>query len=225
LLISCESSQENADNKKAELKTSINEKYLIGSWEDTSPVALHFTLSANGTAKSDNMSTLMYEKWYVKNDSLYLVAKSIGNKTSSIDTTAYEIEHLDVNRMKLKYKNKTLDYTKTQQKGNVLLNEADETMKNRKAKTLKGRLTLGHEANSFQPCESDQVFWVYDKTGKLKELYNELTADEKPYTPIYAEIEFIDKGKASEGFPAEYESVYEAVKIIRLTKISDSSCE
>lgn len=165
------------------------------------------------------------KKWYVKNDSLYLVAKSIGNKTSSIDTTAYEIEHLDVNRMKLKYKNKILDYTKTQQKGNILLNEADETMKNRKVKTLKGRLTLGHEANSFLPCESDQVFWVSDKTGKLKELYNELTAGEKPYTPIYAEIEFIDKGKVSEGFPAEYESVYEAVKIIRLTKISDNSCE
>lgn len=66
LLISCESSQENADNKKAELKTSINEKYLIGSWEDTSPAALHFTLSANGTAKSDNMSTLMYEKMVCK---------------------------------------------------------------------------------------------------------------------------------------------------------------
>ena len=225
MLISCKNGQENADKKKAAQKTSINEKYLIGSWEDTSPAALHFTLSANGTAKSDNMSTLLYEKWYVNNDSLYLVVKSIGNKTSSIDTTVYYIEHLDENRMKLKDKNKILDYTKTQQNGNALQNEIDETTINLKVKILKGRLTLGHEANSFQPCESDQVFWVSDKTGKLKKLYDELTAGEKPYTPIYAEIEFIDKGRAIEGFPAEYQSVYEAVKIIRTTKISDSSCE
>lgn len=115
LLISCKNGQENADKKNAEPMNSINEKYLIGSWEDTSPAALHFTLSANGTAKSDNMKTLLYEKWYVKNDSHYLVAKSIGNKTSSIDTTAYEIENLDENRMKLKDNNRILDYTKTQQ--------------------------------------------------------------------------------------------------------------
>lgn len=44
-------------------------------------------------------------------------------------------------------------------------------------------------------------------------------------SPIYAEMEFVNKGKASEGFPAEYESVYEIVKIIKTTKLSDNSCE
>jgi hypothetical protein len=171
------------------------------------------------------MSTLLYKKWYVKNDSLYLVAKSIGNKTSSIDTTVYYIEHLDESRMKLKKKNRLLEYKKIQQKENTFQNEIDETTSKLKVKTLKGRLTFGHEANSFQPCGSDQVFWVSEKTGKLKKLYDELTIGEKPYTPIYAEVEFIDKGKASEGFPSEYQSVYEAVKIFKTTKISDSSCE
>lgn len=79
--------------------------------------------------------------------------------------------------------------------------------------------------SSFKPCGSYKTFWVSDKTGKLKKYYDELTFGEKPYTVIFAEIEFIDKGKASEGFPAEYESVYEAVKIFRTTKLSDSSCE
>lgn len=56
-------------------------------------------------------------------------------------------------------------------------------------------------------------------------MYNELTVGEKPYTPIYAEIEFIDKGRAKEGFPADYESVYEVVNILKTREVSDKDCE
>ena len=229
LVSSCKNGQENsgqiAAHKKKAQKSTVNERYLIGSWEDPSSAALHFTLFADGTAHSDNMSTLLYEKWYVKDNNLYLVVKSLGNKSSSTDTEVYIIEHLDESQMKLKQKNRILEYKKVQQNKKPIQNRTDETMSKLKVKTLRGRLTLGHEANSFQPCRSKHVFWVSDKTGKLKKLYGELTVGENPYTPIYAEIEFIDKGKANEGFPAEYESVYEIVKILRTTKISDNNCE
>ena len=33
---------------------------------------------------------------------------------------------------------------------------------------LKGKLTLGHEANSFKPCGSDKVFWIIEKTGEMQ---------------------------------------------------------
>lgn len=222
LVISCKNGQENADHKKAAQKSTVTERYLIGSWEDSSPAALHFTLFEDGTARSDNMSTLLYEKWYLKDNNLYLVAKSIGNKSSSTDTETYVIKHLDESQMKLKQGNRVMEYRRVQQNKNTI---RDETLSKLKVRTLTGKLTLGHEANSFQPCGSKQLFWVSEKTGKLKQLYGELTVGENPYTPIFAEIEFIDKGKANEGFPAEYESVYEVVKILRTIKISDNNCE
>lgn len=41
--------------------SAIQEEFLIGSWEDSSPSALHFTLFEDGTARSDNMQTLLYK--------------------------------------------------------------------------------------------------------------------------------------------------------------------
>ncbi len=86
-------------------------------------------------------------------------------------------------------------------------------------KTLKGKLKWGHEVRSFKPCGSEKEFWVSDKTGKLENSYMELTKGEKSYTPIFAEIQFIDNGTANDGFPADYESVYEVVSIIKTRKI------
>lgn len=52
---------------------------------------------------------------------------------------------------------------------------------------------------------------------ELKNHYEELTEDQKPYTPIFAEIEFIDKGKSDEGFAADYDGVYEVLKVVKTT--------
>ena len=229
-LISCQSNNKPADNdlkdqKQAERKSTIDTSYLVGSWEDQSEKALHFTLYADGTAQSDNMATLLYQEWYVKGNQIYLVSKSIGNSISSIDTTMYEIQKLNDSQMNLKRGDLILEYKKINRSNGAVQHGGNTTVPGQKPKTLSGKLTFGHEVRSFKPCGSDKTFWVSDKTGKLKKTYEELTVGEKPYTPIYAEIEFIDKGKASDGFPAEYESVYEAVKIFRTTKVSNSSCE
>ena len=229
-LISCQSNNKPADNdlkdqKQAERKSTIDTSYLVGSWEDQSEKALHFTLYADGTAQSDNMATLLYQEWYVKGNQIYLVSKSIGNSISSIDTTMYEIQKLNDSQMNLKRGDLILEYKKINRSNGAVQHGGNTTVPEQKPKTLSGKLTFGHEVRSFKPCGSDKTFWVSDKTGKLKKTYEELTVGEKPYTPIYAEIEFIDKGKASDGFPAEYESVYEAVKIFRTTKVSNSSCE
>ena len=229
-LISCKSTKKKSDEdftdqKKTEQKSTIDTSYLIGSWEEQSEKALHFTLYADGTAQSDNTATLLYQKWNVKSNQLYLVSKSIGNGISSVDTTMYEIQKLNESQMILKRGDLILEYKKIDKSNRVMQNGDDATVLEQKPKTLRGKLTLGHEVSSFKPCGSDKTFWVSDKTGKLKKSYDKLTVGEKPYTPIYVEIEFIDKGKASEGFPAEYESVYEAVKIFRTTKLSDHSCE
>lgn len=223
LILSCKESQEKVEQKKVTHESTVFEKKLVGSWENTSPAALDFTLFSDGTARSDNMATLLYKQWYVEGNTLYLVAESVGNKTWSVDTTGYFIEQLDEGQMKLKDKNRVLKYKRTTRSQNNTQNEKDQTTT--EVKTDKGKLVLGHEARSFQPCGSEKVFWISDKTANLKQLYDELTLGEKPYTPIYAEIEYMDKGNASEGFPAEYESVYEVIKILKTEKVSDSNCK
>lgn len=186
---------------------------------------MHFSLYADGTAESDNMATLLYQKWNVKDNQLYLEAKSIGNGSSSIDTVIYEIQKLNESQMILKQGEIIFEYKKINKNNETTQNGGAKTLTEQKSKTLKGKLTLGHEGRSFEPCGSDKVFWVSDKTGELEKLYIELTEGKKPYTPIFAEIEFIDKGKAKDGFPADYDSVYEVVSVLKTRKISDKDCE
>jgi len=114
-LISCKNEHKNSDEtvitqKITEHKSTINEDLLIGSWKDQSPSLLHFSINADGTAKSDNMETLLYQKWEVKDNQLYLTTESIGNGSSSTDTAVYEIEKLNKNQMILKQGEMLFEY-------------------------------------------------------------------------------------------------------------------
>ncbi|GEM_PF-427148 len=224
-LISCRNPQTNTNQDKADQTASIDTSFLIGSWEDQSKSALNFTLYTDGTAQSDNMTTLLYQEWHLKGDKLFLVVKSIGNKQSFIDTIAYSIQKLNNSELTLKREDLILEYKKVNKNNETIQSEGNKTLSEQKSKTLKGELILGHEARTFKPCGSDKTFWISDKTGKLKQLYTELTKSEKPYSPIFAEIEVIDKGRAKEGFPADYESTYEIIKVLKTRDLSDKDCK
>lgn len=56
----------NSNKNHSEQKATINTDFLIGSWIDQSEALLHFILFADGSAKSDNMATLLYQKWQYK---------------------------------------------------------------------------------------------------------------------------------------------------------------
>ena len=79
--------------------TTIEEKQLIGSWLDQSESKLHFSMLQDGTARSDNMTTLLYQKWRLDGTKLILTAKSIGNGNSSTDEETYEIKTLTEEKM------------------------------------------------------------------------------------------------------------------------------
>ena len=64
-----------------------------------------------------------------------------------------------------------------------------------------------------------------DKTGKLKNLYSQFTKNKKAYAPIFVEIEIIDKGKAEDGYAAEYESTYEVINILEARELSNKDCK
>ena len=230
-IISCQNTNKDAnqdltDHSKIEKSAVTDTSSLIGSWEDQSEKALHFTLNADGTAQSENMATLLYQQWSVKDNQLFLVAKSVGNKQTYIDTIVYSIQKLNDSELIIKRGDLIVEYKKVSKNNEANQNEGGTILlEQQKSKTLEGQLTLGHEVRTFKPCGSDKTFWVSDKTGKLKEFYSKLTVGKKPYTPIFIEIEVKDKGKAKEGFPAEYESVYEVVNVLKARNISSKDCE
>ncbi|WP_299396823.1 lipocalin family protein [uncultured Gelidibacter sp.] len=102
---------DNEVNSKNE-KSIVENELLVGSWIDASDAALHFTLFDNGTARSDNMKTLLYKNWEVKGDQITFIVESIGNGTSSMDTLTYNIETLTKNKLILKKDNYLSEYTK-----------------------------------------------------------------------------------------------------------------
>ncbi|WP_321308634.1 lipocalin family protein [Marinifilum fragile] len=101
--------------KKEGVETSaapINKQLLIGSWLDTSASQLHFSLLEDGTARSDNMATLLYQKWRLDGGKLVLTVKSIGNGSSSIDEESYEIKTLTEEKLVLQNGDYTMEFTK-----------------------------------------------------------------------------------------------------------------
>ena len=97
---SCKESlkQEKQEVTNTEVSKSKKENVtnlLVGSWIQPNPISNKevqgFTLKNDGSAESINMATLVYKKWWAENGKLNLVAESIGNGSSSTDTTQYEI--------------------------------------------------------------------------------------------------------------------------------------
>lgn len=88
----------------------------MGSWGEPNPInekeVQGIEILKGGNAKSINMATLVYSKWWTKNNQIFLVAESIGNGTSGIDTTAYEIIKVDKVSLIIKDKFATIRYIK-----------------------------------------------------------------------------------------------------------------
>jgi len=89
---------------------------LTGSWVQPNPInekeVQGFELKKDGSAESINMATLVFKKWWVENGKLTLVAESIGNGSSSIDTTIYEIIKNTDKELELKQGDYIEKYTK-----------------------------------------------------------------------------------------------------------------
>ena len=86
-LFSCKNTQID-NNQKVNIEkttdqlTENNKKMLIGSWEDQSKSALHFSLFEDGTAQSDNMATLLYQRWSVKDNKITLEKQKVSETRS-----------------------------------------------------------------------------------------------------------------------------------------------
>lgn len=116
ILASCQkTTKQETKNDENILPSMISEtNLLIGSWVEPNPINANevqgIKINEDGTAKSINMSTLVYKKWWKENDKLALVFESIGNGLTIIDTTKFEIIKLNHNELEIKDNDYTIKY-------------------------------------------------------------------------------------------------------------------
>jgi uncharacterized membrane protein len=80
--------------------------------------------------------------------------------------------------------------------------------------TLSGHLVYGHEARSFEPCGSDETYWVVDATqGDLPEVYRALAG--APYAPLFAVLRGTVAPASGTGFAADHN---EQIRVTRLRR-------
>ena len=91
---------------------SMLSEAIEGSWHDNSHAALHFSLFKDGTARSDNMETLVYKNWRVDGQNIIFTIESRGNQISSIDEIVYQVYQIENDKLVLMRNGMTFSYTK-----------------------------------------------------------------------------------------------------------------
>lgn len=170
-----------------------------------------FTLEAGGTASSINMATLQYETWKQESNLLLLSGISKGNHQDIPFTDTLTIEKLTADSLILRQGTLPLKYAKAEVIPATPLTPAKQLI------SVKGELVIGHEVRAFRAEGDSTDYWVTDETEELIRKYDELTQGTKNGTPVYVELEVIDMGKADDGFAADYDGVYQVMKINRMT--------
>ena len=88
------------------LSACVENAKLEGKWIEPVPnmpeIKQGFSLEQGGGAESINMATLQYYAWEVKDNSLILSGKSIGNHQLIDFTEEYEIANIDDDKLTLK---------------------------------------------------------------------------------------------------------------------------
>src|ERR1700710_1954520 len=87
----------------------------------------------------------------------------------------------------------------------------------------KGVYSFGPEVKSFKDCDNGKEFWVTDKSEQLELKYSQLNF-EKPYEPVYVEVEGVKIKSGAEGKGSEYDSTLIVRKLIKITKEIPQEC-
>lgn len=87
--------QSNLLSCRSEELVKYEPQSFVGSWVEPVPgnpaQRQGFTLNQDGTAKSINMSTLLYKKWEIDGQDVVFEVESIGNGVSSTESVRYQI--------------------------------------------------------------------------------------------------------------------------------------
>lgn len=103
-------------------------------------------------------------------------------------------------------------------------NQNPTEVKERKIKIMKGLYSYGPELKSFTECEEGNEYWVADSAKTLELAYNNLDF-EKPYEPVYIEVECRTMKSDSLSISADFDSTLVVTKLLKITKeIPEGPC-
>lgn len=103
-------------------------------------------------------------------------------------------------------------------------NQNSEEEKKSNIKLIKGLYSFGPEIKSFTDCEEGREYWVADSSKTLELAYSNFNF-EKPYEPVYIEVECHFIKSDSLIVSADFDSVMVVTKLLKITKeIPDGPC-
>lgn len=96
-------------------------------------------------------------------------------------------------------------------------------------KRLEGAYYWTVEVEAFVPCTSQESFWIVGGEAILspvrKRVQSLRAARRRSEAPLFVEIFAVDKGKATDGFAMDYDSVYEVRKIKVIADTLPPGCQ
>lgn len=88
---------------------------------------------------------------------------------------------------------------------------------------FKGLYSFGPETKTFKDCENGEEFWVTDQSEQLELKYSQLKF-EKPYEPVYVEVEGEKVRSGKDGLGSAYDSTLIVKKVKKITKEIPDTC-
>ena len=106
----------------------------------------------------------------------------------------------------------------------VACNRGAETTEKSTTRIVKGLYSYGPEIKSFTDCEEGKEYWVADSAKTLELAYSNFNF-EKPYEPVYIEIEGHLIKSDSLIVSADFDSTMVVTKLLKISKeIPDGPC-
>lgn len=103
-------------------------------------------------------------------------------------------------------------------------NSKDAEQEKGKSITLKGLYSFGPEVKSFTDCDEGREYWVADSAKNLELEYTNL-GFEKPYTPVYIEVEAHLVKSDTSTVTGGYDSTMVVTKVLKVLKdIPEGPC-
>ena len=87
----------------------------------------------------------------------------------------------------------------------------------------KGLYSFGPEEKSFKDCSQSRMFWATDSSAQLELQYSQL-GFERPYVPVYIEVEGKKVKSATGDIAAAFDSILVVTKVLKITKEIPQSC-
>ena len=98
-----------------------------------------------------------------------------------------------------------------------------EDQSHKKPAIAKGLYSFGPEIKSFIDCNGGKEYWVADSAKALELAYHNL-GFEKPYVPVYVEVEY-HYMKSDTLIAANYDSTMVVTKLLKISKqIPEGPC-